>query len=159
MTAISFTSPSSPKVRHDAANLITEGIMINKYGVLPPYSWRKGQALAGEWGQIVVKVKRIIKSLNIDARRLAWYVKRYRPTDLDYEEFGLLKWKVNTYFKWYNLDWFTQYYTELQKQAEATSSDYVERTRGYKMKEDAPSKRKTLTDILEELEQEDDDDE
>lgn len=157
MTKTRYASPSSPEVRHDPANLIAEGIMINKYGVLPPYPWRKGQPLKEEWGEVVIKVKRIIKALGVDARRLAWYVKRYRATDLDYEEFGLLKWKVNTYFRWYNLDWFSNYYTELQKQTEAISSDYVERTQGYKMKEEPVAKRrKTLTDILEELEQEDD---
>ncbi len=149
-----FASPSTSGVQHDSANLITEAIMINRHGFLPPGVWRKDQPLKKEWGEIVVKVKRIIKSLKIEDRRLAWYVKRFNATDLNYEEFGLLQWKINKYFSWYKLDWFAEYYAQLQEQAAARTSTYVEDTVGYKMKDIKPKKRRTLTDILEELENE-----
>jgi len=149
-----YASPSTSGVNHDSANLITEAIMINRHGYLPPGVWRKGQPLKNEWGQVVVKVKRIIKTCKIDDRRLAWYVKRFHATDLDYEEFGLLRWKINQYFKWYKLDWFAEFYAQLQAQAVAKSSEYVENTTGYKTKDMVPKKRPSLRDILEELENE-----
>ena len=149
-----YPSPSTEGVQHDTPNLITEAIMINRHGYLPPGAWRKDQPLKEEWGKVVVKVKRIVKSLKVDGRRLAWYVKRYSATDLDYEEFGLLRWKINQYFKWYKLEWFAEYYAQLQGQAASMVSTYVEDTSGYKMKDITPKKRRTLTDILEELENE-----
>lgn len=153
---VTYQSPSTPSVKHDGPNLITEAIMINRYGYLSEGSWRKGQPLSEQWPNLLLKVKRIIKTLKIDVRRLAWYVHHYKVEDLDYEEFGLLRWKINTYFKWYNLDWFADFYKTLHDQIKDSlqqRSSYVEDTVGYVTKLPSTSSRKTLTDILEELEQ------
>lgn len=146
-----YASPSTPGVSHDLANFLVEAILMNRYGALPEGAWRKGCPLATEWGPLLTKVKSVSK-LGVSLEQLAWFVQFYKVTDLDYKEFGLLRWKVQNYFKWCNVDKFTAYYIALHSTLKRESSSYVEATTGYRMKEDGPSRRKTLSDILQELE-------
>jgi hypothetical protein len=146
-----YTSPSTPNVEHDLHNFIVEAILINRYGALCEGGWRKGGPFVKEWGQLLIKVKRVGK-LGVDARQLAWFVQFYKVTDLDYKEFGLLRWKVQNYFKWCNVDKFVAYYIQLHITLVGQSSSYVEETTGYKMKEASSNRKKTLSDILKELE-------
>lgn len=148
-----YTSPSTPSVGHDLNNFIVEAILINRHGALPEGGWRKGGPFAKEWGELLKKVRRVAK-LGIRPEQLAWFVKYYKVTELDYKEFGLLRWKVKNYFKWCNVDQFTTYYIKLHDTLSAQTSEYVEATTGYVTKEGG-SKKKTLSDILAELEDED----
>lgn len=143
-------SPSTNGVSHDLPNFIVEAILINRYGALPEGGWRKGGPFAKDWGQLLTKVKRVSK-LGVDTQQLAWFVQFYKITDLDYKEFGLLRWKIQKYFKWCNIEKFVAYYINLHTTLVGPSSSYVENTTGYKTKEGG-SKRKTLSDILKELE-------
>ena len=146
-----YPSPSTPKVSHDLNNFIVEAMLINRHGALPEGGWRKGGPFAKSWGALLTKVRRVSK-LGINAEQLAWFVQFYKVTDLDYKEFGLLRWKIQNYFKWVNIDKFVAYYTNLHNTLVGESSSYVENTAGYKTKEASSSRRKTLTDILQELE-------
>ena len=149
-TMTKYTSPSTPTVRHDLTNFIVEAILMNRHGALPEAAWRKGQPFAKEWGQILTKVRRVSK-LGVSAEQLAWFVQFYKMTDLDYGEFGLLRWKIKQYFKWVNVDRFVAFYTQLQQTLTEGSSDYVNETQGYKTKTESSNRKKTLTEILEEL--------
>ncbi len=146
-----YASPSTPEVEHDLNNFIVEAILINRHGALPPGGWRKGGPFAKEWGQLLIKVRRVSK-LGIDAQQMAWFVQFYKVIDLDYKEFGLLRWKVQNYFKWCNVDKFVAHYTSLHSTLVGESSSYVENTTGYKTKEASSNRKKTLSDILKELE-------
>ncbi len=146
-----YPSPSTPKVSHDLSNFIVEAILINRHGALPEGGWRKNGPHAKTWGQLLTKVKRVSK-LGVDAQQLAWFVQFYKITDLDYKEFGLLRWKIQKYFKWCNVDKFVAYYTNVQALNFQESSSYVESTTGYKMKESSRNSQKTLSEILKELE-------
>ncbi len=146
-----YTSPSTPTVEHDLNNFVVEAILINRHGALPEGGWRKGGPFAKEWGQLLTKVRRVGK-LGVDAQQLAWFVQFYKVTDLDYKEFGLLRWKVQNYFKWCNVDKFVAHYTSLHATLIGETSSYVENTTGYKTKEASSNPRKTLSDILKELE-------
>jgi len=145
-----YPSPSTPQVSHDLSNFIVEAILMNRHGALAEGGWRKNGPFAKEWGQLLTKVKRVSK-LGVDAQQLAWFVQFYKITDLDYKEFGLLRWKIKQYFKWCNIDKFVAYYTSLQATLTQESSSYVESTTGYKMKEASSNRKKTLSEILEEL--------
>jgi hypothetical protein len=151
-----YQSPSTEEVKHDLNNFVVEAILINRFGQLPPGSWRKGQANAKEWGRLLTCVRRITGTLGVKIEQLAWFVKFYKVADLNYKDFGLLRWKVQKYFKWVNVDQFVAYYKGLHSQNVAQNSNYVEKTTGYKTKEAsvAPS-RKSLSDILKELENDD----
>ncbi len=155
MTTKKYKSPSTPEVSHDLSNFLVEALLINRYGVLPEAGWRKGKPLAKEWSRLLTCIRRIKNTLGVELEQLAWYVQFYKVTDLDYKDFGLLRWKVKRYFKWCNLDRFTNYYTKLHEHSVGESNDYAEKATGYKTKEVQPSKTRTLSDILQELEQND----
>jgi len=146
-----YVSPSTPDTQHDLNNFVVEAILINRHGALPEGGWRKGGPFAKEWGQLLTKIKRVSK-MGIDAKQMAWFVQFYKITDLDYKEFGLLRWKIQQYFKWCNVDKFVAYYTTLHSTLVGKKSSYVENTTGYKTKEVSSNRRKTLSDILKELE-------
>lgn len=146
-----YISPSTPGVSHDLPNFVVEAILINRHGALIEGGWRKGGPFAKEWGQLLTKVRRVSK-LGVDTQQLAWFVQFYKITDLDYKEFGLLRWKIKTYFKWCNIDKFVAYYTNLQTTLMGEDSSYIEGTTGYKTKEASSNRQKTLSDILKELE-------
>lgn len=147
-----YKSPSTDGVSHDAFNLMVEAMMINRYGLIPSGAWRKGSALHEEWSNMVKIVKRLIGTMKIDPKRLAWYIKRFKVSHLDYEEFGLVRYKINRAFGWENLEDFCQHYASIYNSKIGESSSYVESTTTYKTKEAAPTKKKSLQDILQEIE-------
>ena len=147
-----YTSPSTPKVSHDLGNFIVEAILMNRYGALPEAAWRKGQPFAEEWGRLLTCVRRINKSLGVSLEQLAWFIQFYKVADLNYKDFGLMRWKIKKYFKWCNVQKFVTYYTRLHEQLVVKSSSYVEESTGYKTKEASTTKPKTLSEILQELE-------
>jgi hypothetical protein len=155
MTAMTmkYASPSTPSIQHDLTNFIVEAILINRYGALPEACWRKGRPFATVWGEILKKV-RSVKRLGITLEQLAWYVQFHKIIDLDFAEFGLLKWKIDKYFKWCNVDKFVAHYTALHSSLVGESSSYVEDTAGYQMKDPNSGCKKTLSDIIKELENE-----
>jgi hypothetical protein len=147
-----YASPSTDGVEHDVYNLIVEAMMINRYGMIPAGSWRKGSPLHLEWGEAVKIVKRLVKSMHIDARRIAWYVQRHQVERINYNEFGLVRYKINKWFRWQNLDSFHSHYKTTYNSFIREGSAYVENSSPtYKTKESGPQ-RKTLQQILEELE-------
>jgi len=151
MTAKRYASPSTPEVAHNLPNFVVEAILMNRHGALPEGGWRKDGPFAKEWGQLLTKVRRVGK-LGVEIEQLAWFVQFYKVTDLDYKEFGLLRWKVKNYFKWCNVDKFVAYYTALHSTLVGERSNYVEETSGYKMKTGSNNRKKSLSDILQELE-------
>ena len=155
MTAMTtkYASPSTPSVQHDLTNFIVEAILINRYGALPEACWRKGRPFAAAWGEILKKV-RSVKRLGISPEQLAWYVQKYKVGDLEYIDFGLLRWKIKQHFKKCDVDKFVAHYTALHSSLVGESSSYVEDTAGYQMKDPDSGRKKTLSDIIKELEDE-----
>jgi hypothetical protein len=139
-------------VQHDVYNLVVEAMMINRYGMIPSGAWRKGNPLSLEWGETVKVVKRLVKTMNIDPRRLAWYIKKYEIERFNYNEFGLVRYRVNKLFGWMNLEQFTQHYTTVYKSFIKEGSAYVENSQQVYVQKEAGPKRKTLEEILRELE-------
>lgn len=147
-----YASPSTPSVFHDLTNFIVEAILINRHGALPEAGWRKGRPFAQEWGELLKRVRRL-KTLKISLEQVAWAVQFYKVTHLDYDDFGLLKWKIQRYFKWCNVERFVAHYQTLHSTLVGESSSYVEETTGYVTKQAGGRRKKTLTDLIKELEQ------
>jgi hypothetical protein len=148
-----FQSPSSADIKHDASNLLVEFIMINKYGILAPYAWRKGQPLAGEWGQICQKIRRLLNTLKIDAGRLGWYIWTTKAARLDYNEFGLVRWKINKYFPFGNLHEIAiKYRLQIERAQKALEHDEHFQNIQYITKEAGTTTKKSLLDLIEEFE-------
>lgn len=146
-----FKSPSTDGVAHDVYNLLVEAILINRYGLIPSGAWRKGSTLHIEWSEMVKIIKRLCKTMDIEPMRLAWYIQKYKITTLNYNEFGLVRWKVKRTFGWTSLEDFHQHYDTTYKSQIGEVSAYVESATTYKVKEPTPQK-KTLQQILEEIE-------
>ena len=146
-----YPSPCTPSVSHDLNNFIVEAMLLNRHGVLAEFAWRTGGAFDKVGRSLPMKVGRVSK-LGVSPEQLAWLVQFHKVTDLDYAEFGLVKWKVKQYFKWCNVDKFVAYYTNLQALATKNQSSYIEATTGYKTKAASSNTRKTLSEILKELE-------
>ncbi len=146
-----FQSPSTEDVAHDVYNLLVEAIMINRYGLIPSGAWRKDSVLNVEWSGMVKIVKRLCKTMEVEPAKLAWYIKRYKITNLNYEEFGLVRYRVGKIFGRANLNEFQQHYSTIYKSQIGESSAYVESATTYTVKEPAPQ-RKTLQEILQEIE-------
>ena len=147
-----FQSPSTSDVQHDIYNLIVEAIVVNRYGMIPSGAWRKGNPLHLEWGESVKVVKRLISTMKIDPRRLAWYVKKYDIQQLNYNEFGLVRYRVNKCFGWIGIDQFVQHYSTVYGSFIKEGIPYVENSQPIYVTKEAGPKRKTLAEILQELE-------
>lgn len=146
-----YASVTTDGVQHDVFNLLVEAIMVNRYGLVPSGAWRKGSTLQFEWAESVKVIKRLCKSMTIEPMRLAWYIRKYKVTNLNYNEFGLVRYRVNKSFGFANLNEFQQHYSTLYKSQIREASAYVESATNYKVKEPAPQ-RKTLQEILQEIE-------
>jgi hypothetical protein len=146
-----FQSPSTDGVAHDVYNLLVEAIMINRYGLIPSGAWRKGSTLQLEWSETVKIVKRLSTSMKIEPMKLAWYIRKYKVTSINYNEFGLVRYRVGRAFGYANLNEFQQHYAIVYKSQIGEVSAYVENATTYTVKEPAPQ-RKTLQEILQEIE-------
>lgn len=148
-----YQSPSTTDIKHDPTNLLVEFLMLNKYGVLGKYPWRKGQPLATEWGQVCKVVRRLVKTMKISPSRLGWYIYKHNVTAISYEEFGLVKWKINKYFPYGDLAKITSSYKTLLK----TNMSKIEQDRDltvyYRTKAATVQRKSSLLDVLKQLEE------
>lgn len=151
---LKYQSPSTPSVQHDPTNLLVEFIMLNRYGVLEEYPWRKGNPLAKEWGEVCKIVRRLVKTMKLAPERLGWYIHRHQITDINYNEFGLVRWKINKYFPYGNL-------TKINSIYSLSLSDSLKRiecdrnmTVVYRTKQQTEKKKTSLLDIIKQLEEE-----
>lgn len=93
-----FQSITTQEVEHDVVNLLTEILLLNKYGSLESYCWRKGRSMAKEWPKSLSLIRRLIKSNGIAPEQLAWYFYKYLPKEISSKDFGLVAWKVKKLF-------------------------------------------------------------
>jgi hypothetical protein len=148
-----FESPSSVDIKHDASNLLVEFVMINKYGMIAPHAWRKGQPLASEWAQVCKIIRRLLNTLKINEGRLGWYIWTTKVVELNYSEFGLVKWKIDKYFPFGNLHHIAARYKSQLEMAKANlAQDKDLQNVQYVPKEATSKKKKSLLDIIKELE-------
>lgn len=144
-------SISTVSVNHDDANIITELILINKYGVLPEFCWRKGQPFHEEWSKLVVVVKNVIQKLKIRPGQLAWYVNKAKISDIDYKEFGLVQYRASKVFPNASIHDIVDLYRKMNviRKERMAAPRLVNTSPVYTMKQDEP--QKSLIDILKEL--------
>ena len=146
-----FTSPSTPSVKHDAINLLVEAILVNKYKHLPEYPWRKGKKTYSEWGYLVKVLKRLVLSLSISPDQLCWYIRKYRVTKIDFNDFGLVRWSVRKYFRYGNLQKFALFYRKLNDINKPSGDHYIDN--GKFVTKKYSNRQKTLSSVLSELEE------
>jgi hypothetical protein len=84
-----YQSITTSEIQHDAANAITELIVLNGDLLVGPYPWRKGQQHQRFWIKTVGVVKKLMGSpYNLTSDQLAFYVFRCAPKSIDSKEFA-----------------------------------------------------------------------
>lgn len=142
----SFNSITTPEVNHNAPNMITELILLNRDLHVGPYPWR-GQHKAF-WGKTVAVVRKLIRDFNIDVDQLAFYVHKCQPTEIDGVEFGKAAVVAKRLFQRYDLIGLVESYRRRRSEANVSRLD----TAKISKPQTAPTKPKSLLDFLKELE-------
>jgi hypothetical protein len=82
-----YISITSPDVEHDAANMITELILLNDSLDIPTNPWRLPKYRAF-WGRTVSCIRKLMKDYELTPDQLAFYVKRCCPRKITSSEFA-----------------------------------------------------------------------
>jgi len=137
-----YPSLTSPGVLHDAANMLTELIWLNKNIHLGERPW-KGKLSGRQWGQMVACVKKLMRDFEIDSDQLAFYIYHCRPTNIKGMEFGKMAVVAKKLLRRHDLDDLVRMYGERRESLKVTGLDEAR----HKTK-----KTKNLIDFLKELE-------
>lgn len=141
----SYQSITTPDLRHDPSNMITELILLNRDWNPGPYPW-KGKYRAF-WGKTVAVVRRMIRDHGLSPDQIAFYVYRCNPTEINGEEFGKVVTVAKKLFQRYDLQGLVESYR--QKGQQATVSR-LETTRVSKPRTAAVAK--SVLEFIKELE-------
>lgn len=143
-TATKYQSITSPDTQHDAANMITELILINREGAVEPNPWRGKHRRF--WGRTVAAVKRLIRDFELEPDQLAFYVYRCEPVEISAEEFAKAVVVSKKLFQKFDLEGLTTIYGRRFEAAKGDAGDAL--------KPRAKRNKKSLVAFLKELERE-----
>jgi len=139
-----FDSITTPDVKHDSANAVTELILLNKDLLAPAMPWREKQ-YRGWWGKTVACVKKLMKQHELSADQLAFYVVRCRTTAIDSNEFAKAAIVAKKLLQKQDIGQAMNTYRN--RRSEASATPIAESKGRYKAKD-----TKTLSEFLRELE-------
>jgi len=142
MDEMLYPSITSPGVLHDAANMLTELIWLNKNIHLGDRPW-KGKHSGREWGQMVACIKKLMRDFDLDSDQLAFYVYKCRPVDIKGMEFGKMAVVAKKLFRRHDLGDLIRMYDERRQQLKTTGLDKAQHK---------TQRPKSLVEFLEELE-------
>jgi len=142
MEPLKYPSVTTPDVQHDAANMITELILLNKMGYVGPAPWRIEHRLF--WGKTVAAIRKLIKQFEIDPDQLAFFVYRCEPTAINAAEFAKAAVVAKKLFQKFDLMGLVEIYKKRFEAAQGDSFDKV-------VHRPKTNKSKSLIKFLEEL--------
>lgn len=147
-----YKSISSPGVQHDAPNFLVEIYLLNRYGPLEEYCWRKDRSHSKEWSFLLPLFKKLLKTHKIHPEQLAWFLHFYTPKVINQDTVGLFVFhikRIKKLFKRIPLENLQKLYEER----------FARQDRGFMEINDSGSydrkseiKRNDLLSVLEELE-------
>lgn len=138
-----YPSITSPGVLHDAANMLTELIWLNRDLQLKDHPWKESKYHGIRWGKMVACIKKLMRDFELDSDQLAFYIYRCRPVDIDGVEFAKMAVVAKKLFQKYDLSDLVRMYNERRQELKTNQMDLVK----YKAQ-----KPKSLVDFLKELE-------
>lgn len=112
-----FDSITSPGIKHDEPNILTEFIFLNKNPKCEKLVWR-GHGKK-EWGQIVSCIRMMMKRFKLSSDQIAFYIFYCRPTKLDSDEIAKLAVVAKKLFRKYSLP--ELYFSYQRRFTEATA--------------------------------------
>jgi hypothetical protein len=142
MDEMLYPSITSQGVLHDAANMLTELIWLNRNLQLGDHPW-KSKATGREWGQMVACIKKLMRDFEIDSDQLAFYIYKCRPVNIRGMEFGKMAVVAKKLLRRHDLDDLVRMYDERRREL---------RTSGIDMAKHKTQRPKSLMEFLKELE-------
>lgn len=137
-----YPSITSPGVLHDAANILTELIWLNRNIQLGDHPW-KGSQHGKQWGKMVACIKKLMRDFELDADQIAFYIYKCRPVNIDGVEFAKMAVVAKKLFQKYDLGDLVRMYTERRQDLKSQPIDLMRHK---------TQKPKSLVDFLKELE-------
>ncbi len=121
-----YQSITTEAVQHDAANAITELIILNGDLMADPYPWRKGQRHQRLWIQTVGIIKKLMGSpYNLTADQLAFYVYRCAPKKVSQGEFGKMAVVAKKLLRKMDLEQLMQTYRDRRVRLKPDSTEKI----------------------------------
>lgn len=138
-----YPSITSPGVLHDAANMLTELIWLNRDIQLKDHPWKISPGYGRQWGKMVACIKKLMRDFEIDSDQMAFYIYKCRPVDIDGVEFAKMAVVAKKLFQKYDLSDLIRMYDERRREIKVNPIDLA------RHKTQRP---KNLVDFLKELE-------
>jgi len=110
-----YKSITTSSIQHDAPNFLVEVFLVNRYGMLEEYCWRKGHSQAAEWSFLLPLFKKLLKVHKLEPEQLAWFLHFHSPKEINKETVGLLIYNLKRVKRLFNripLDNLQQLYEE-----------------------------------------------
>ena len=139
-----YNSITTPGVKHDAANMLTELILLNQNIEQRPYCWRNNR----QWSKLVAAIKKVMTVHCITADQLAFYIYRCCPKEINQIEFAKMAVVAKKLFRKYDLNELVSVYN--QRKASFVPDRDLARAGSAKVQK----KQKSLYEFLKELENE-----
>lgn len=138
-----YSSVTTPDIEHDAANILTEFIWLNRDIRADIFPWRGGNAR--EWGRIVSAVKKLMNEpYGLSAQQIAFYIWRCKPRNINPQEFAKMAVVARKLFQPLDIDEVASLYQRRRKELASTGLE--------KVKHKQNERPKSLLSFLRELE-------
>jgi hypothetical protein len=114
-----FPSITTPEIEHDAANMLTEFLWLNRDIRADIYPWR-GQN-GKEWGKIVSALKKLMREpYGLSPEQLAFYIWKCKPQYINAPEFAKMAVVARRLFLRYDLEQVTRLYQDRRHELAAS---------------------------------------
>lgn len=137
-----YPSLTTPDIEHDAANLLTEFIWLNKDIRADVYPWRGDNGK--QWGKSVAAIKKLMgDSYGLTAEQLAFYIWKCKPKVITPQQFAKMAVVARRLLEHYTLEQVSRLYEDWRRELASSGLEKAQ----YKKE-----KPKTLVSLLMELE-------
>lgn len=139
---MSYPSITTPDIEHDAANMLTEFVWLNKDIQADIFPWRGENGK--DWGRIVAAIKKLMKDpYGLSAEQIAFYIWKCRPNQINPQEFAKMAAVARRLFQRYDIEQVHRLYQDMRRDLASSGLEKAQ----YKQE-----KPKTLLTFLRELE-------
>jgi hypothetical protein len=137
-----YQSLTTPEIQHDAANMLTEFIILNTNLKTGRFPWRQEEQVS--WGKNVAAIKKLMKApYHLTAEQIAFYIYKCSPKNINPFEFSKMAVVARKLFRPYGIEELRQIYLDRMTVVKGSGLEGVEH------KKDKP---KSLLTLLRELE-------
>jgi len=142
MITDTYASITTPGVEHDAANMLTEIVWLNRGLDADTYPW-KGDG-SKDWGKIVAAIKKLMGApYHLTSEQVAFYIFKCNPKQINPFEFAKMAVVARKLFRKYSIEELRTIYADRRSVAMQT---------GLEKAEYSTEKPKTFLTLIRELE-------